>query len=259
MRVCALGEGGSRQSFTQGCGTRHRAGGLRLHQGSPTTGVMGAAGTARIRANPRTHTQTLTRCPTPRGQTHGALCGAPRALRGRWADTWGSLCLLGRWELGHLPARRTGERCQPACRVVPTCPGPPPAQQRRRRPRTRLPSEPALQTPAAQVARGDPRLWVGSRRVGGGEPTAPLCFASVGGGWQSGSPSFGGCGVMGGGGGRWVPLPTVGCQSPVSSCGAQRCPRGATHSQQRETDAGVAGGRCGCCHLMCCPTAAGLG
>lgn len=191
-------------------------GGCACTRGPRPPASWGAAGTARIRANPRTHTQTLTRCPTPRGQTHGALCGAPRALRGRWADTWGSLCLLGRWELGHLPARRTGERCQPACRVVPTCPGPPPAQQRRRRPRTRLPSEPALQTPAAQVARGDPRLRVGSRRVGGGgtNRTALLRFSGRGtakwipqlqGLWGDGR----GWGALGAPSHCWVPEPRV--------------------------------------------------
>lgn len=71
---------------------------------------------------------------------------------------------MSRWELGRLPAPRTGERCQPASRVVPACPGlrPPPARQRRRQ--QELPSEPALQTPPEQVPGGlTPKMGSGTK------------------------------------------------------------------------------------------------
>lgn len=102
-------------------------------------------------------------CPALRAPTlaRGKGCSPGEGATGL---TLGGLCACSsRWELGRLPARRTGERCQPASRVVPAYPGlrPPPTRQRRRR--QELQSEPTLQAPAAQVPRGGPRPGNGER------------------------------------------------------------------------------------------------
>lgn len=128
-------------------GTRLGRKGLSCPKKAPRASRDGAKGTAWVSlwgcGFEREVSKGGTRCARP--------CGCPQG-RGRRADVRGSLS--SRWELGRLPAPRTGERCQPASRVVPGL-RPPPARQRRRR--QELPSEPALQTPPEQVPGASPQ------------------------------------------------------------------------------------------------------